>query len=237
MKLKYIFLLLFISVVGFVNAQTAEYNGFLKTYVSPNGQVDYAGMKADRSALDNYLNYLAATTPDSSWSADKTKAFWINAYNAYTIDLILDNYPLKSITDLSFKGKGAWDYEFAEIGQKKYSLNYIEKDYLLPTFNDPRIHVGVNCASYSCPILGNFAFTESNVDGKLENLMKVFINDKSRNVINEKKTQLSEIFKWYPSDFTSTGSLVDFINKYSDTKITSKTKISYLPYKWNLNGK
>jgi len=229
--------LFFLSIATIATAQTSEFNSFLAKNVSSSGVVNYAGMKADRAGLDSYLSYLESTTPDSSWSANKTKAFWINAYNAYTIDLILDNYPLKSITDLSFSGSSAWDYKFANIGGKKYSLNYIEKDYLLPTFNDPRIHVGVNCASFSCPQLANFAFTESNVDAKLESLMKVFINDTSRNKLSEKKVQISEIFKWYPSDFTANGTIIDYINKYANTPVSAKAKISYLPYNWNLNGK
>ena len=98
--------------------------------------------------------------------------------------------------------------------------------------------VSVNCASGSCPKLNNKAFTEANVEAELEALMKYFVNDATRNkTSNPKKLALSEIFNWYKADFTKKGSLVDYLNKYSNTKLDPKAKISYLTYNWNLNGK
>ena len=220
-----------------INAQTKIYNSLLQKHVDDKGNVAYKNFKADESKLAEYISYLQKSTPQKNWSDNKTKAFWINAYNAYTLKLILDNYPVNSIMKIKQKGKDAWNIPFANVGGKNYTLNHIEHEILRKDFNDPRIHVGVNCASGSCPQLGNFAFTEANIDHELERLMKLFINDTTRNKITEKKIQISKIFEWFKGDFTKNGSLIDYFNKYSNIKINKKAKIRYLAYDWNLNGK
>ncbi|AOW17406.1 hypothetical protein LPB03_07995 [Polaribacter vadi] len=219
------------------NAQTSIYNDLLQKHVTKDGIVDYKSFKADKAKLDTYISYLEKTTPASSWSENKQKAFWINAYNAYTIKLILENYPLKSIMDIKQDGKTAWKIPFAKVGGKTYTLDYIEHEILRKNLFDPRIHVGVNCASVSCPKLGNIAFTEENIDANLEKLMKTFINDSSRNKITNNKVQISSIFDWFKEDFTKNGSVIDYLNKYSNTEINSNAAISYLKYDWSLNNK
>ena len=223
----------FISSFG----QTSVFNTLLKEHVSTKGTVNYKTFKKEEAKLDSYLDYLNKTVPQKNWSAAKTKAFWVNAYNAYTVKIILDNYPLKSILKIKKKGKDAWNIPFAKIGGKTYTLNTIEHKILRKNFNDPKIHVGVNCASGSCPKLGNFAFTEANYESKTKDLMKQFINDPKRNKISENKLQLSKIFEWFKGDFTKKGALIDFLNKYSNTKIDSKATISFLKYDWSLNEK
>jgi len=233
-------LILALTLISFISvqSQTSTFNSLLQKYVTSNGVVNYQGLKSSEAKLDQYLSYLKTTTPSSSWSKNKQKAFWMNAYNAYTIKLILDNYPIKSIMKIKQKGKSAWDIPFAEVGGKTYTLNYIEHKILRAKLFDPRIHVGVNCASGSCPKLHNKAFTETNVNYELEKLMKIFVNDKTRNKIDaSNKIALSEIFNWYKVDFVKKGSLIDYLNKYSNTKIEPKARISYLTYDWNLNGK
>lgn len=231
--------LLFIAVFIFlqVHAQTSIFNDLLQNHVTDNGIVDYKSFKADQSKLENYISYLEKTSPDNSWSANKQKAFWINAYNAYTIKLILDNYPLKSIMDIKQKGKTAWKIPFAKVGGKTYTLDHIEHEILRKKLFDPKIHVGVNCASGSCPKLGNIAFTEDNVETELTKLMKAFVNNPTRNKIGSKKVQISEIFNWFKDDFTKNGSVIDYLNTYSNTEIKSNAKISYKKYDWSLNGK
>ncbi|QVY67369.1 DUF547 domain-containing protein [Polaribacter sp. Q13] len=219
------------------NAQTSIFNDLLQKNVTKNGIVDYKSLKQNSSELNNYLSYLEKTTPDNSWSKNKQKAFWINAYNAYTIKIILDNYPLKSITDIKQNGLIAWKIPFAKVGGKTYTLDHIEHTILRKQFSDPKIHVGVNCASGSCPKLGNKAFTEQNVEAELTLLMKGFVNDTSRNKITENNIQISSIFNWFKEDFIKNGSIIDFLNTYSETKISPKAKISYLKYDWTLNGK
>ncbi len=234
MKIKHTFILLLLAV-GTLSAQTKEFDQLLKNNVSSTGVVNYKNIISNISTLDNYLAYLEKTTPQSSWSANKAKAFWMNAYNAYTIKLITDNYPTKSIMNIKKNGKNAWDIPFAKVGGKTYTLNQIEHDILRAKYPDPRIHVGVNCASYSCPPLANYAFTESNVDSSLEKLMKNFVNDPNRNMITEKKLKLSKIFEWYKGDFIKQGSLVEYISKYSNSPVDKKAKVQYLEYIWSLN--
>ena len=219
------------------NAQTSIYNDLLQKHVTKDGIVNYKSFKADEAKLDTYISYLEKTTPASSWSENKQKAFWINTYNVYTIKLILENYPLKSIMDIKQDGKTAWKIPFAKVGGKTYTLDYIEHEILRKNLFDPRIHVGVNCASISCPKLGNIAFTEENIDANLEKLMKTFINDSSRNKITNNKVQISSIFDWFKEDFTKNGSVIDYLNKYSNTEINSNAAISYLKYDWSLNNK
>jgi hypothetical protein len=219
------------------NAQTSIYNDLLQKHVTDDGIVDYKSFKADEAKLDTYISFLEKTTPASSWSENKQKAFWINTYNAYTIKLILENYPLKSIMDIKQDGKTAWKIPFVKVGGKTYTLDYIEHEILRKNLFDPRIHVGVNCASVSCPKLGNIAFTEENIDANLEKLMKTFINDSSRNKITNNKVQISSIFDWFKEDFTKNGSIIDYLNKYSNTEINSNAAISYLKYDWSLNNK
>ena len=227
-----------ILLVMKANSQTAIFNDLLQKHVTNEGVVDYK--KFNGPKLKKYLNYLEETTVDVSWSNNKKKAFWINAYNAYTIYLILhalNTEKIKSITDIKKEGKTAWKIPFVNVGGIKYSLDYIEHEILRKTLFDPRIHVGVNCASGSCPKLGNTAFTEENIEATLAQLMKDFINDTSRNKISKKKVQISSIFNWFQKDFTNNSSLIDYLNKYSETKINSNAKISYLKYDWSLNGK
>ncbi|WP_298766281.1 DUF547 domain-containing protein [uncultured Polaribacter sp.] len=234
---KILLSLLTIFTIAQINAQTEIFNGLLQKHVTSDGIVDYKSFKADESKLDTYIAYLEKTSPAKSWSENKKKAFWMNAYNAYTIKTILSNYPLKSIMNVKKKGKDAWNIPFAKVGGKTYTLNNIEHDILRKTLFDARIHVGVNCASGSCPKLGNMAFTEKNVDASLEKLMKEFVNDTTRNKLSNKKLQLSSIFDWYKGDFTKKGSLIDYLNKYADVEISKKARTSYLKYDWTLNGK
>ena len=221
-----------------MQAQTSIFKSLLQKNVDPKGNVNYKNLKKEENKLDAYLNYLNKTSPFKSWSINKQKAFWINAYNAYTIKIILDNYPTKSITKIKNKGKTAWKIPFAKVGGKTYTLDHIEHKILRENLFDPRIHVGVNCASGSCPKLHNIAFTEENINDELEKLMKSFINDPKRNKIGKKDMiHISEIFNWFKVDFTKKGTVIDYINKYANQKVSSEAKIHYLPYDWNLNGK
>lgn len=241
MNLRYIknILFLFITVLTISEGytQTKIFNDLLQKHVTKDGIVDYKSLKKDASALNSYISYLEKTTPTNSWSSNKQKAFWINAYNAYTIKIILDNYPLKSITNIKEEGKTAWKIPFAIVGGKTYTLDHIEHEILRKTLFDPKIHVGVNCASVSCPKILNIAFTEKNVEAELSRLMKDFINDASKNKILKDKIEISSIFDWFKEDFTKNGSVTEYLNKYSDVKINPNAKISYLKYDWSLNGK
>lgn len=201
----------------------------LKKHVTAAGKVDYASFKNDPN-LSRFLRMMEAADP-SGWSTNEQKAFWINVYNIYTIKLIIDNYPVKSINDIG----SPWDKKFINIAGKSYSLNQVENEILRPRFNDPRVHFGINCASISCPKLHNAAFTASNLDSKLNKLTKEFVNDKKMNELNASSIKVSKIFDWYGVDFKKDGTLLDWLNKYSDTKINSDAKLTYANYDWNLN--
>ncbi|WGH74408.1 DUF547 domain-containing protein [Tenacibaculum tangerinum] len=229
------FLLLFVSIQS--QAQTDVYNALLKTYVDSEGNIDYKGLRKNRAVLDIYIKHLENTIPSNKWSSNQAKAFWINAYNAYTIKLIVDSYPLKKITDIKRKGRNAWKIPFASVGKKLYSLDYIEHKILRRWHDDPRIHAALNAASKSGPRFPNFAFTEKNIEDSLEKLMKSFINDPSKNKISLTKLEVSKVFQWYQEDFTVQNTLVDYINKYSDIKANDNAEIIYLEYDWNLNTK
>jgi hypothetical protein len=229
-------LVLLVAALTFaeVNAQTAIFNDLLQEHVTTDGFVDYTSFNKEK--LDSYLSYLERTSPEVTWSENKQKAFWINAYNAYTIKKILENDPLMSIVDIKENSKTAWKIPFAKVGGKTYTLDYIEHEILRKNLFDPRIHVGVNCASNSCPKLGNVAFTEENIEATLENLMKAFINDETKNKITENKIQISSIFDWFEEDFIKNGTVVEYLNTYSKTTINKKIAINYLKYDWSLNG-
>lgn len=213
------------------------YEALLKTYVTADGKLDYKGLRKSKAVLDLYLKQLEQTIPTEKWSSKKAKAFWINAYNAYSIKLIIDSYPLKKLTDITIKGKNAWKIPFARIGNTNYSLDYIEHRILRRWHDDPRIHVGMNAGSLSGPRFPNYAFTADNIDDKLEQLMKAFINDVSKNKISLTKVEVSKVFEWYQEDFTIENTLIDYINKYSNSIVNDNAIISYLPYDWTLNDK
>ena len=229
----------FICMLSFVaiQAQTSIFDSLLQKNVDKTGRVDYQSLKNNETLLDNYLAYIQNNEPTKDWSSNKKKAFWINTYNAYTIKIILNNFPLKSIRDIKIDGKTAWKIPFVKVGQKRYTLDQIEHEILRKKFNDPRIHVGINCASVSCPRLWNFAFTEDNIAYSLDNLMKVFINDTTRNKISKNNVALSEIFNWFSKDFIKNGTIINYLNTYAAIKISEKASIKYLTYDWSLNKK
>ncbi|TCK67432.1 uncharacterized protein DUF547 [Winogradskyella wandonensis] len=212
------------------NSFDVRLNNILQNYVSENGEVNYSEIKNDRTDLDIYIDYISENLPEDSWSKNEKLAYWINAYNALTIDLILRNYPIKSIKDI----KDPWDQRFWKFGEKWINLNQIEHE-ILRKMDEPRIHFAIVCASFSCPKLQNKAFTASNLDTQLTNATKEFLADKNRNIISADKLQLSKIFKWFAKDFKTDGNLIDFLNKYTEVEISSGAKKSFLDYNWDLN--
>lgn len=232
MKNPILITLMFAVCVVSAQSNHDVFDALLKKYVDEKGWVDYAGLKKDSAELNVYIGSLESDPPNGAWSENRAKAFWLNAYNAYTLKLIIQNHPLKSITDLD----KPWDQPVAAINYESYTLNDIEHKILREEFDDPRIHAGINCASISCPKLAQEAFTENNVDDLLEVLMKEFVNDSERNQITEKKIGISYIFQWFQDDFTSNGDIMAYLNKYSDIQISPKAKVHYIEYNWNLNG-
>jgi hypothetical protein len=202
----------------------------LKKYVAENGDVNYKGFKKNVEQLNNYVDYLATKIPSENWSKPEKLAYFINVYNANTIKLIIDNYPIKSIKDI----KNPWSKKRIKIGNEDFSLEDIEHQ-ILREMDEPRNHFAINCASTSCPKLLNSAYTSENVEQLLDKATNSFIENPKKNIISEHQLQLSKIFKWYKSDFTTNGNLIDYINQYSKVKIHRDATITYLEYDWNLN--
>lgn len=214
--------------------QHQQFDELLKTYVDDDGDVNYKALKQNQKKLDTYLNLLNENPPHKSWTKAQKKAYLINAYNAFTLKLIIDNYPLESIRDIGGIFSNPFSTEFAKIGGKDYSLDDIEKGMLLK-MGDPRVHFAVNCASESCPKLANKAYVASKLNQQLDAAAKTFIHS-DKNKLSKNTVELSKIFKWYASDFETDGnSVIKFINSYSDQNISENASISYLSYSWKLN--
>ena len=217
-----------------------------------SSRVDYKGIKNDRALFNTYLSELSSVsrTEFDSWSKKQQLAFLINAYNAFTIDLILKHYPVKSIKDIGSLFKTPWQIEFIPLFGKTWSLDQIEHQMIRKkgVFDEPRIHAALVCASIGCPALRNVAYTEENIDTELEQAMINFLSDKSRNrfIADKNRFQVSPIFKWYEDDFKlKYGSLLAFFNKYGESLVSRKTDlgimkhgkstIEFLDYDWKLN--
>ena len=208
-----------------------KWDDLLKKHVSNTGKVDYLGFKNDSVALQSYLDFLATNLPEKSSSKNAIVAYWINTYNAFTVKLILDNYPVKSIKDI----KNPWDQKFIILENRGYSLGEIEHK-ILRKMDEPLIHFAINCASYSCPNLLNEAYTESKIEKQLAHSATSFINDKTKNSITKDTIEISKIFDWFLGDFKVNGNLIDFLNRYSTETINPKAKIKFKDYNWNLNS-
>lgn len=207
------------------------WDALLKNNVSNSGRVNYKGFKAQKVQLQAYLDELAAKKPGSDWSKNEKLAYWINAYNAFTVKLIIDNYPTSSITKL--KGGKPWDDKFIILEETKYSLGQIEND-ILRKMHEPRIHFAINCASGSCPNLLNKAFVANKISSQLQKVTKSFLSDTSKNDFSGKEIKISELFNWYAKDFNG-GDVISYLNKNRTEQLDTNTKIEFLTYDWSLN--
>jgi Protein of unknown function, DUF547 len=206
----------------------AAWDKLLQKHVQ-QGKVNYKLFKSDKIALENYIKTLSANVPAANASKSAKMAFWLNAYNALTIKLILDNYPIKSIKDLD-KGN-PWEVSRYKLGGKNYSLNEIENNILRP-MGDARIHFGLNCAAKSCPPIHGRAFIAATVETQLDQLTRAFIQKTQENQLKGNTIKISNIFNWYAADF---GNVVEFLNKYAALPVYKNAKITYTTYDWNLN--
>jgi len=213
----------------------------LQKHVSPEGKVNYKGFIQDSVAFNKYLTLLKNNHPNKkNWNKDERLAYWINVYNAFTVKLIVDHYPVVSIKDIK-NGipfvNTVWDIKFIEIEGATYDLNNIEHGIIRDRFDENRIHFAVNCASISCPKLANRAFVAERLNEQLDQAAKDFIFDITKNQVDATNPKLSKIFSWYRTDFNKKGESVrSFINRYSEVKIREDVGLKYLDYDWGLNG-
>jgi hypothetical protein len=206
-----------------------------------DGVVDYGGLKRQEALLDRYLDQLAGVDPDGL--ADKERfAFYTNAYNAWTLKLILDHYPgIQSIKDTGRLWQSPWKKKIARIDGGLLSLDEIEHDILRARYRDPRVHFAVNCASKGCPPLYGEPFTGRDLDRQLDHVTRAFINDPARYRLEGDTLHVSRIFKWFAEDFNDDP--VGFFKTYAEEPLRSQldavpgnVRVTYLDYDWSLNG-
>lgn len=193
-----------------------------------------------KQLLKRYLDDLQAIDP-REYTEKEQFAYWVNLYNALTVDLILDNYPVKSITKLgSLLSFGPWDEDAAEVAGETLTLNDIEHKILRPIWKDPRIHYAVNCASFGCPNLSTDVFTADNTEALLEKAAHDYINHPRGLTLEGNKLTLSKIYKWYADDFgQSEQDFLIHVKQYAKPSLVKRLsgfdgKIRY-EYDWSLN--
>ena len=218
-------------------------NDYLKTHSSGITRVDYKRLQTTGAdELNSYLDSLLDIDP-RDYSKKEQFAYWVNLYNAATVVLIIENYPIESITKIkdSILSFGPWDREWIEVGDDILSLNDIEHRILRPIWKDNRIHYAVNCASLSCPNLSNQAFTAENTETLLEKLAVEYVNHPRGTSIIKDRLYVSSIYDWYKDDFGSNNAnLIAHLIQYAKPPLKAKLEglksQSYKDdYDWQLN--
>ena len=213
----------------------------LMKYVDPSGRVNYQGLKENPKILLDYLELLRFNRPNEMrWNKKQRLAYWINLYNAFTLKLIIDHYPLESIKDIGSTIQipfinSPWDIETIDFGDEKISLNYVEHQILRKRFSEPRIHFAINCASVSCPALRNEAYVAFKIDEQLKDQAPRFLNDPSKNVITPERLRLSKIFQWFSEDFNDPQTLYENLSLWSGIPINDYATSQFIDYDWSLN--
>lgn len=225
----------------------SKFDRLLSAYVSDEGFVDYAGWKGkDVRTLRRYLAQMSGINA-STLSRREQLAYWINIYNALTIDGILQFYPLKSIKEKAsyIGGFNIWDDYPVLIRGESYSLNHVEHE-ILRKMDEPRIHFGIVCASIGCPKLRNEAFTGAKLEMQLEENARDFFSH-SRNIqidVKRKQVRLSSIMKWFKEDFGKTAAermafVAPYVSDPAQRQLleSGEASLKHLKYDWGLNGK
>lgn len=218
----------------------APYTALLQEFVNDSGWVNYDGLLRERSRLDAYLQSLSANPPAPQWSSDEREAYWINAYNAFTLQLILDHYPVGSIKDIGPAIQipfinTPWQKKFFSIGGDRMDLDEIEHHILRKEFEDARIHFALVCASRSCAKLRREAYTGARLDEQLNDQARTFLANRNKNIITPDRVQVSKYFKWFKKDFKRRGTVIEYLNQFAPVQILPDAEIDYLEYNWNLN--
>lgn len=235
----YLSLILSSGIFSFEHSHSI-FDNLLKKYVS-NGKVDYKGFKSEEAIFNKYLDELSSVNVSefNNFSKNEKLSFFINAYNAFTIKLILDNYPIKSIRNIGILPGAPWKKDFFSLLGEKRNLDWIEHSKLRVDFQEPRIHFAIVCASIGCPHLIPEAYASKSLNNQLQKSMESFLSDKTKNRYDNKTNTLyiSKIFDWFQKDFTVNSSLVQFIKIGMKEEIPENARIIYTDYDWNLNEK
>lgn len=256
-----LFVILLIQPVYAFDHQHSLWHSIVQenVHIMSNGlssSVDYNDIKNSDSQLKQYLTILSSVDEKefAQWSKNQQKSFLINAYNAFTIQLVINHYPgIKSIKDIGSWFSSPWKKKFFVLLNKERSLDDIEHTLLRKEgrYDDPYIHVALVCASVGCPALRNEAYTSEKIEQQLSESMHNFLSDKKRNRYNSKSgtLEVSKIFKWYKDDFNKgyrgLFSLSDLFSRYAEVLLddpgsqlrikSKKVDINYLEYDWSLN--
>ena len=254
----------FFSKSGFASAphfDHSTWDQFLKKYVSETGSVNYAAVKADPALLNQYIEELHSVAvgfdalhwPLLNWPREEQLAFWLNAYHAGVVLRVVENYPLRSINDIS----GVWTNPTLKIGERSYSLNDIRSKELIKAFRDEKVHLALSCGARSCPPFPRESFVATRVEGQLFMITNQRIQDDRfvRIDLKKKRVFLSRIFYWYGDDFIldfgaqpgeslkftpPNMAVLSFVRYYTQDaeKIEFLEnlgfKIKYLPFDWTL---
>lgn len=237
------------ATVGLVQSisktdMNAFYSDFLSTYVTERNGINFVAYgnvtEAHHAQLKAYITSLEQTG-DEGLNDDEIKAYWFNVYNAKTIDVILDNYPLKSIRSLGALNRGPWDKKVLNVkGKGEMSLNDVEHGTLRKMYKEPRIHYAVNCASYGCPNLKSTVWTAATLEADLEAAAVAYINHPRGVRVENGKVIASKIFDWYKVDFGGNqAGMLEHFRQYAKGDLASQlsgaTKVSKFEYNWDLN--
>ncbi|MHC5109319.1 MAG: DUF547 domain-containing protein [Planctomycetota bacterium] len=216
----------------------ARLDGVLKRFVDDQGLVDYAALKKESSELDAYIRQLAEVQLDSLRKQQRL-ACMINAYNAFTLRLIIDYYPVESIKDIPSSKR--WKHRRWTLGGKTWSLDDIEHEGIRKGFDEPRIHFTLVCAAIGCPKLRNEAFVAERLEAQLQDQTS-YVHGHQRWLKVDVATGivwLTRLYKWYGSDFDTRGGPVKFASRYSDPLASMaavrEPSIRWLEYDWKLN--
>ena len=263
---RFLILILLATRLYAFDHQYQEYADVLKGYVK-NGRVDYASLQKNRTGIDNFVKQINSVKAEEyqSWSRDQQLTFWINSYNGWFLQIVIDRYPIRGSRLLGVlypdnsvqRIAGIWDNIKTRAAGREVSLNDIEHKILRPIFQEPRIHFSIVCASLGCPLLSPEPFRADVLQSQLEDAAKAFINNPSKVRWNPdgNTLELSRIFDWFADDFQTAADEpwkklyskknagpVAFVSKYLPTDTAaalhkSAAKIEYFDYDWTLNDK
>ena len=200
-------------------------------------------MGPDRQVLMQYVDTLAAT-PVGELNRDQQKAYWINLYNAVTVKVVLDHYPVKSIKDIKISpglfAAGPWGKKLVRVEGEELSLDDIEHRILRPIWKDPRIHYAVNCASIGCPDLAPEAYTPANMEKLLDEGARAYVNHPRGARVESGKLQVSSIYDWFADDFGgSPAGVIAHLKQFAAAPLMQalgqRSKIDGDGYDWTLN--
>ncbi|HEY0673034.1 MAG TPA: DUF547 domain-containing protein [Longimicrobiales bacterium] len=241
------------TIAATAQAQSFDHSPFdaiVHTHSTGLG-VDYAAIKADRASLDRYVAQLGtvSTSAFEKWPRADQIAFLLNAYNAIVIQQVIDDYPIERSArpaamvrpaNSVWQIDGFFDLLKHRVTDRALTLDQIEHEWLRPRFKEPRIHFALVCAAHSCPPLRREAYVAARLEAQLDDQARIFLNDRARNRFGEKDAQVSEIFKWFGSDFGTEQQLRTFLGRYLNPATavrlrSDRYRINYLDYDWTLN--